>query len=102
MLKPFSSETYKRNTKRHEPNEACCLCGKETAGLEGGAVHVPVNHETGEFVTKAEVEALGDKVSLYPIGPDCAKKWAKEFDAESCRLRRSQGGVISYDHQTTR
>ncbi len=100
MLKPFDSKTYQRNAKKCGGDE-CCLCGKPTAGL-AGAIHVPVNHETGQFVTKAQAEAMGDKVSLYPIGPSCVKKWSREFDAESCRFRRSKGRVISYDHQATR
>jgi hypothetical protein len=104
MLKPFSSETYKRNTRHGEPSEACCLCGKETSGLNG-AIHVPINHETGQFVTDAQAETMGDAVSLYPIGPECAKKWSKEFAATSSRLRRTRGAagdIISYDHQLNR
>lgn len=100
-LKPFSSPTYRRNTLHGETGEQCCLCGRDTLGANG-AIHVPVNHEAGEFVTKTEVAELGDKLSLYPIGPECAKRWAREFDAESCRIRTSKGRHIHYDHQPTR
>lgn len=104
MLKPFASEQYRKRTAAGFTGDECCLCGKPTSGLNG-AIHVPVNHEVAEFVTDAEAEVLGDAVSLYPIGPECAKKWSREFAATSSRLRLSRGAVgdvIAYDHQTTR
>jgi len=105
MLRPFSSETYRRNTKSGEPNDACCLCGKPTAGQDG-AIHVPVNHCTGEFVMDSEIAAMGaqadNDVSLYPIGPECAKRWAKGYpETTRNRFRRSHGKLIPYDHRVT-
>lgn len=100
MLKPFSSATYRKNTELSQSEGACCLCGKDTLGVNG-AIHVPVNHETGEFMTDAEAAALGDKVSFYPIGPDCAKRWAREFKGTTrTRFRKSGGKLIAYDHRT--
>lgn len=103
-MKPFSSPQYKKRTAVGYTGDECCVCGKPTSGLHG-AIHVPVNHETGRFVTDAEAEVMGDAVSLYPIGPECAKKWSKEFAATSSRLRRTRGAagdIISYDHQLNR
>jgi hypothetical protein len=104
MLKPFASPRYLKRTRCGSTGDECCVCGKPTSGLNG-AIHVPVNHENATFVTDAEAEKLGDAVSLYPIGPECAKKWSKEFAATSSRLRRTRGAagdIISYDHQARR
>lgn len=101
-MKPFSSPQYRKRTALGTTGDECCLCGKDTSGLEG-AIHVPVNHCSGEFVTDAQAEAMGEDVSLYPIGPECAKKWSKIFPATtSSRLRRSHGKIVAYDHQTAR
>lgn len=106
MLRPFSSQTYRRNTEAGESTDACCLCGKPTAGQDG-AIHVPVNHCTGEFVTDAEIVAMGEEralndVSLYPIGPECAKRWAKGYpETTRNRFRRDHGKLIAYDHRIT-
>ena len=101
MLKPFSSPTYRKNTAVGVTGDECCLCGRQTAGKQG-AIFVPVNHETGEFVTGEQAREMGGAVSLYPIGPECAKRWSREYKAESCRLRRSRGETIVYDRQPTR
>ena len=107
MLKPFSSPQYRKRVGDVTSGDECCLCGKDTAG-QHGAIHVPVNHETGEFVTDAQAEVLGDKCSMYPIGSECAKKWSKAFPATtSSRIRWSRGAkgcgeMIVYDHQTER
>lgn len=98
-MKPFASATYQKNNRNS--GDECCLCGKSTAGLDG-AIHVPVNHCRGEFVTDAEAEIMGDDVSLYPIGPECAKRWGKAFPSTTrTRLRRAGGKLISYDHRTS-
>ncbi len=96
-LSPFSSDQYRKRTAMgsHEP---CCLCGRETSGLNG-AIHVPVDHTRNEFVTAAQEQERGDNVSLFPIGPECVKKWRAEFDATSSRLRMSRGEIVSYDHK---
>ena len=88
MLKPFSSEQYQKRTATGYSGDECCLCGRQTAGLDG-AIHVPVDHTQGEFVTADEMLRLpDDNVSMYPIGPECVKKWRKEFDAEAVRLHK--------------
>jgi len=104
-MRPFDSTTYRKNTTNGIEDDACCLCGKQTSG-QNGAIHVPVNHCTGEFVTDAEIAALGprvdDIVSLYPIGPECAKRWGKAYpETMRNRFRRDHGKLISYDHRTT-
>lgn len=60
-------------------------------------MHVPVNHEVGEFVSDEQAKALGDAVSLFPIGPECLKKWRAKFSATTNRFRRSRGNLICYD-----
>lgn len=99
-LKPFDSKTYRKNTLYGTSEGACCLCGRDTAGSDGG-IHVPINHETGEFVTDAQAKEMGGAVSLYPIGPECVKRWAKAFPGTTRnRFRRSRGELISYDVKT--
>ena len=104
-MKPFASEQYKKRTAQGYSGDECCICGKPTLG-QNGAIHVPVNHENSEFVTDAQAETMGDAVSLFPVGPECAKKWSRLFkNTTSSRLRRTRGAVgdlIAYDHQTER
>ena len=43
---------------------------------------IPINHETGQFVHEADItEADEDRISLYPVGPECIKKWRREYGA---------------------
>lgn len=101
MLKPFDSPQYRKRTLVCSTGDECCICGKSTSGL-AGAIHVPVNHERNEFVTDDEAKQLGDKVSYFPVGPECAKKWSKEIVATSVGLRLARGVVVAYDEQTVR
>lgn len=101
MLKPFTSEQYRKRTERGSTGNECCLCGKHTGGVEG-AIHVPIDHEAGEFVTEEQATERGEAVGYYPIGPECARKWSKEFKCHSVRFRTSRGKLISYDEQPRR
>lgn len=101
MLKPFNSKQYRQRTLRGTSGDECCLCGKDTSG-QNGAVHVPVDHERGEFVTEEQATARGEAVSYFPIGPECARKWSKEFKCHSVRVRQGKGGLIAYDEQPAR
>lgn len=101
-LSPFSSEQYRKRTARGgTTGDECCLCGKDTSGQDG-AIHVPVNHERGEFVTEDQIAVLGDAVSYFPIGPECARKWSREFKCHSVRFRQTKGGLVCYDAQARR
>lgn len=51
------------------PDDACHLCGKI---LKPGYDFVAINHESGEFVSETEAVKMGDAVSGFPIGADCA------------------------------
>lgn len=87
MLKPFASEEYRKRTVWGTSGKECCLCGRDTAG-SAGALHVPINHEITEFVTDEQTSAMGEAVSYYPIGPECAKRWRKEFAATAVKIDR--------------
>lgn len=93
-LKPFG-EQYQKRVRRGVTGDECCLCGRPTAGAEG-ALHVPVDHTVGEFVTEAQVasDPAGERISLYPIGPECARKWRREFDAEAAFLARPKTHTV--------
>ena len=98
MIRPFASPQWHRRCSGVTQGDECCLCGKHTSGL-AGAIHVAVNHEQGEFVTDEQAEALGDAVSLFPIGPECVKLWRREIGGTSSRLRMTGKGVVAYDHK---
>lgn len=98
ILHPFASDQYRKRTAHGYTGDECCICGRQTSGL-AGAIHVPVDHTRSEFVTDAQADERGEHVSLYPIGPECVKKWRAEFAATSSRLRMSRGEIVSYDHK---
>lgn len=104
-LRPFDSEQYRKRTKIGVTGNECCLCGRDTSGTNG-AIHVPVNHETGEFVSDEQSKVKPDACSFYPIGPECVKKWQAQFSAEnvatSVRFRQGKAGLVCYDEQTDR
>jgi hypothetical protein len=86
-LKPFASAEYRKRTAISSTRKECCLCGRQTTEDDGGVLHVPVNHETNEFVTDEEIAELGeDAVSWFPIGPECVKKLQKGTKGMSARL----------------
>lgn len=101
MLTPFTSKSYRQRTAAGFTGDECCICGKPTSGMDG-AIHVPIDHERNEFVTDVQAAERGQAVSLYPIGPECAKKWSKEFAATSNRFRRARGKLVAYDEQASR
>ena len=61
--------------------DACELCRKPVSTLS--AVMVAIDHEQYEFVTEAEAFARGDSVSLFPVGPDCARRITRALKANS-------------------
>lgn len=65
MLHPFE---YERDEEGEFP---CCICGKTTKGEQ----QVVINHDAGDWPALNEEE---DKLSLYPIGPDCARRVKKQ------------------------
>ena len=97
-LKPFCSKQYRKRTLHGTNGEECCLCGRDTSGSHG-AIHVPVNHETGEFATDDECGRNIEAHSYYPIGQECVKKWGAKFAATRVRFRQSKSGLVCYDEQ---
>ena len=93
---------YIKRTSHGTTGEECCICGRQTAGL-AGAVHVAIDHTCSEFVTDTEALLRGDDCSLFPIGPECVRKWRKAIgaDATRSRLRRAGGEIIAYAHTST-
>jgi hypothetical protein len=100
-MKPFASQQYRKRTANGMSGDECCICGKETSG-QNGAIHVPVDHACGEFVTEEQATERGEAISYFPVGPECAKKWSNEFKCHSVRFRRGKQGLIAYDEQTAR
>jgi len=59
------------------PDGVCELCQKP---IRAAPVMVAIDHCRYEFVTDAEATARGDAVSLFPVGPDCARRIRKALD----------------------
>lgn len=55
------------------PTNACELCQKPLRDPDNSP-SVAIDHENYEFVTETEAEERGDAVSLFYVGPDCARK----------------------------
>ena len=105
-IAPFSSAQYEKRTQDGTTGDECCLCGRQTGGLEG-AIHVPIDHCCGTFVNQDAVDAdpEGLTISYYPIGPECARKWKKEFDARLARFnveKTPEGEIQSCVFKETR
>lgn len=95
-VRQLQTAGFQKRTAHGTTGEECCVCGIQTAGL-AGVIHVAIDHTTDEFVTDEEAAARGGDVSLYPIGPECVKKWGRATGGTSTRLRRARAGeIIAY------
>ncbi|HEY0206501.1 MAG TPA: hypothetical protein VGC15_20405 [Acetobacteraceae bacterium] len=75
---------FRKRMDQSTSGNECCICGRQTEGRT--ALHVAIDHCSYEFVTDAEAAERGEDVSLYPIGPECEKRWRKAIGGTSARL----------------